>query len=94
MDTEVSQSMILPEVVLNILGLLEAEKGLNSWKLSQRVGGKFSLSFDHVPATGGLTKCLTCVTKAVFSIQPSEFKEKEEEIPKPEEDLEGQGKEA
>ena len=56
MDTTFSQSRILPEVILSILGLLEAHKGLNSWKLSRTVAGKFSLSIDHIPATGGLTK--------------------------------------
>ena len=56
MDTTFSQSRILPEVILSILGLLEADKDLDSWKLSRTVAGKFSLSIDHVPTTGGLTK--------------------------------------
>ena len=52
MDITFNQSRILPEVILNVLGLLKADKGLDSWKLSRTVAKNFSLSTDHVPATG------------------------------------------
>ena len=59
MDTTFSQLRILPEAILIVLGLLETDKSLNSWKLSWTPAGKFSLSIDHDPTTGGLMKCQT-----------------------------------
>ena len=43
-------SNILPEVFLNIIGLLEADKSRNGWNLSRSPNGKLSLSITHFPA--------------------------------------------
>ena len=43
-------SKILPEVFLNIIGLLEADKSRNDWKLTRSPNGKLSLLIDHFHA--------------------------------------------
>ena len=101
MNTTFSQSRILPEVILSILGLLEADKVLNFWKLSRIVAGKFSLSIDHVSATGDLTKRRLpglvslrqdSITGPVHTPAKPKRKNKQTQIPCPNE--KGQGKEA
>ena len=43
-------SKSLPDVFLNIIGLLEADKSRNGWNLSRSPNGKLSLSITHFPA--------------------------------------------
>ena len=43
-------SKVLPEVLLNIIGLLEADNSRNGWNLTKSPDGKFSLVIDYIPA--------------------------------------------
>ena len=47
---DMNASNILPEVFLNIIGLLEADKSRNGWNLSRSPNGKLSVSITHFPA--------------------------------------------
>ena len=41
---------VLPKVFLKIIGLLEADKSRNEWKLSRSPDGNYSLVINHIPA--------------------------------------------
>ena len=44
---DMNASNILPEVFLNIIGLLEVDKSRNGWNLSRSQNGKLALSITH-----------------------------------------------
>ena len=43
-------SKVLPEVLLNVIGLLGADNSRNGWNLTKSPDGKFSLVIDIIPA--------------------------------------------
>ena len=43
-------SKVFPEVLLNVIGLLEADNSRNGWNLTKSPDGKFSLVIDIIPA--------------------------------------------
>ena len=45
-----SSSKVLPDVFLDIIGLLEADKGRKGWNLARSSDGNFSLKINYFPA--------------------------------------------
>ena len=81
-------SRVLPEVLLNIKGLLKADKSRNGWNLTKSPDGKFSLVIDYIPAKNewslevqhrsmpGLVSQQQDTTATVLEIPPPKKKQK------------------